>query len=533
MKKRDRITTNIKTKKFVFILLCTGTLLSLVLFLPLQNHRAFESPDENANYLATKLYSSTGQLWYHEDYTTLDVENYLHPRHFVTYSDRVVPTEFLGTPITYGPLYALAGDASAKIWIAIFSLLSFFYFIKLASLLLGENASLYAAIIFLASLPLLYYLNMPYYNSTGAISFFICGLFYLTSFSRLAETRDLIISTLFFSLSILFRLDYSIFIALLFLITLANKYRTNLKAYLKPLVLWITMIVVLCLIPTFILNLEVYGKATTFGTQLLQTSSIGKEGLTWWQFALPYPVIPDIILANTYRLIIRLLPLLALLSFTGILYYLRGRKFDAYKLLYVVLFIYVIIYSGSSDTWLAYDFSYLGLGTSIIRYWLIDYVFISIMAVAGIYFLHRKYPRLVPLLAAVLLVTSINNFFIDNERSILELSKSLDYRQKIIDTIQAEVDTMSIVYSDTFDKVLVPNGMHAAGWWAGEKTYAPSLLAKSMARLSRESNYTIYLYAPSSYIDVSELNDILEEDNLFLNTNVAVKYLYELGEKQP
>ena len=86
-------------RKLVFFSLCTALLLSLVLYLPLHGYRVFEAPDENANYLATRLYIDTGDLWYSEDYTELDAENYLHSRHFISYEDKIVPTQFFGLPI--------------------------------------------------------------------------------------------------------------------------------------------------------------------------------------------------------------------------------------------------------------------------------------------------------------------------------------------------------------------------------------------------------------------------------------------------
>ena len=97
-------------KNLLFFSICIGILLSLVLYLPTQNNKGFFSPDENSNYLATKLYADTNHLWYVEEYTELDIENYLHPRHFVTLNERVVFAQFFGLPILYGTFYPIIGE---------------------------------------------------------------------------------------------------------------------------------------------------------------------------------------------------------------------------------------------------------------------------------------------------------------------------------------------------------------------------------------------------------------------------------------
>ena len=519
----------LNSRSHLFFLLCGVLLLSLVLFLPLQHYNVFESPDENANYLTTKLYADTGQLWYTEEYTWLDFENYLHPRHFVTHGDKVVPTEFLGLPVIYGPLFSIFGAASAIVWTIIFALLTYVYFIKLSILLYGEKAGLYAPFIFLANLPLIFYLNFPYYNATGAICFFICGIFYLAKFNASDGNRYLLVSVILFSLSILFRLEYSVFIALLFAIVLVNKYRLKIKNYLKLIALIISIVIIYCIFPILLLNFEVYGKATTFGTQLLQVSSIGQEGMKWWQFFFPYSIIPEIVLTNIYRLLFQLQPILALFAVIGLVYCFRYYKYDRLKLLYLVLVTYILVYFGSSDTYLAYEFSYLGLEVSIIRYWLIIYFFLSIMTVAGLQFLNR-YFKFTPFVIVVLLITSITSLLVDNERSMMDLSESQEYRQQTIANIKSVINSKSIVYTDTFDKVLEPNGINAATWWAADKTYNPDKLTESMTRLNTETDYSIYLYSTSSYVDVNELNAILKRQNLILERYPEIRGFYKLEE---
>jgi len=518
------------SRNLIFFSLCGAFLLSLVLYLPLHGFSVFEAPDENGNYLATRLYADTGQLWYSEDYTELDIENYLHPRQFVSYEDKIVPTQFFGLPVIYGPLYSIAGDSVTIVWSAVFSLLSFIFFIKLASLLFGKKSRKYAALIFIGNIPLLYYLNMPYFNVAPAICFFICGCYYLAKFYYSEMNRYLLVGLLFFSLSIFFRYEYAIFIALLLFITLINKYGMNLKAYVKPIAMSIGVVIFFALVPILATNNYVYGDSLTFGTQLLESYSIEREASGFLQIFFPNPITLGVIWTNVYRLLFRLLPLISLLSLLGITLCIRNKKIDRYKLLYGVLFIYLLVYSGSSETWKAFDFSYLGLIISIIRYWLIAYIFLALMAVAGFTFIKGKHRILLPLVVIALIATSVSTLFIDNERSLVTLSNVHSNNQKMAEIIPAEIDQKAIVYTDTYDKVLAPFGIKVATWWNQSETYDPDKLADSMERVHQETDYKVYLLTYSSYVEIEELNLILNEKNLFLEESQNVEYLYEMKE---
>jgi hypothetical protein len=520
-------------KNLLFFSVCLILLFSLVLYLPLQGYKVFESPDENANYLTTKLYAEKGQFWYAEDYTELDVENYLHPRHFVTHQGRIVPTEFLGLPVIYGPLYLIAGDKAAIIWVAVFSLISFIFFVKLAGLLFGEKLRSYAALLFFANLPLLFHFSLPYFNAAGSITFFILCSFYLAKFYHLNSNKDLFLTALFFSLSIFFRYDYAIFVGLLFIIVMVNKYKGKLHAYVKPVLMSVLIIALVALAPILVLNYEVYGHPMNFGYNLLEVQSIGREPTSIWQFLLPNPVIANIVLTNVYRLTIRLLPLLTLLSIVGLIFYIKVKKLSGYKILYGLLFVYILVYSGSSDTWNAYNLSYIGFNVSIIRYWLIDYVFLALMAVQGFTLLVEKHRKLLALFILAMIVTSVNVLFISTDRSLLKFASVGHNNQKIAETVKATIYQNSIIYSDSYDKIFEPLGIKTANWWGREEVYDSGKLTVSMNRVYFNTDYSVYLYAPSSYIDVEVLNDILKDQNLFLESSQEIKYLYKLKEISP
>jgi len=520
-------------KEKLFFSACTILLLSLVLYLPLHNHKTFNSPDENSNYLYTKLYVDTGNLWYTEEYTSFDYENYLHPRHFVTYNNRIVPTQYLGLPIIYGPLYSIVGDNAVIIWAGILTLISFIFFVKLASLLFGESSSKYAALLFIANTPLLYFMSQSYYNICAGITFFISGAYYLTKYFRFTSYKDFFLASLLFSISIFFRYEFALFIAPLLIITLINKYKTKFQEYLKPLIFCIIVIVFFAIMPVLALNYKIYGNPLTYGIPLLEVYSIGRESTGFWQIFFPNPVILSVISANIYRLIFSLLPLVTMLFLLGITYIIKKRKFNIYMLLYGVLFVYLLAYGGSSDTYNAFNFSYLGFNTAILRYWLIPYIFLVLISVKGFLFIEKHYRILIPLLAASLIVVSISYLLIDNESSIIKMSHGLDDYQLTSEKIQSKIDSKSIIYLDTYDKILSPYGVQVATWWGQEEGYNPNKLTASMVRIKSKTEYSVYLYSRSPYVDINELNNILKKNNLFLEKNESIQSFYKLKKVQP
>ena len=265
----------------------------------------------------------------------------MDPRHFVTLNERVVFAQFFGLPILYGTFYPIIGDKIAIFWVVIFSLLSFIYFIKLTSLIFGIKSRKYAAVVFLATIPLLYHMNMPYLNMNGGITFFIIGSYYFIKFYQLSKLKECLLASLFFSISIFFRYEFSIFIALFLIITLFIKYKTNLRAYIKPCLINIVIITLLTVIPIFLLNYEVYGNPLKYGMSVLEVYSINREVTPFWKIFLPYQVIPEIITANIYRFFFRMLPLVTLLGIFGVISFLKSRIPNQYILLYsFFLFIY-------------------------------------------------------------------------------------------------------------------------------------------------------------------------------------------------
>lgn len=496
-------------------------------YIPAGNSNVFQSPDENSNYITTKLYVETGKLYYYTNYSRLDYENYLHPRSFITYNDRVVSTQFFGLPIVYGPIYLFFEDNLDIVLSIVFSLLSLIFFVKTVSLIFPKT-EMYSIIAFLSIFPIIYYFNHPYYNATPAISFFIIGFYYLVKFYKLEYDNCYLLSAFFFSISMFCRNNYGIFIFILLISILINKYNNKMVSVVKYLVVSGVLAVVFAILPTILLNNEMYGSPLLHGNALLNRYIIGLPPSSCGMSAIffPSPVIPEVVLKNMDRLFLKFLPIVSFLSIIGLLYLIKEKKLNRYCILYIIFFIYLLCYRGSSLTYNAYQFDYIGFNVAIIRYWLIVYIILALFVVGGLLAICKLNKKAVTILCITLLIiTSINTLFVGTQYSLIHEYNVLSQLDERASAIQKEIDEESIVYSQYRDKILSLRNIEVASWWPG--TYDPIKLTDSMARMYENTNYSIYLDREKC-VDINELNEILKNENLTLKKTENVTNLYIL-----
>ena len=511
----------------IFILFSIALYLLVVSYIPLGNHNSFQSADENGNHITTKLYAETGKLYYYTDYSRLDYENYLHPRSFITYNGRVVFTQFFGLPIVYGPIYLFFEDNVGIVLSIVFSLLSLIFFVKTVSLIFPKT-EIYAIIAFLSILPIIYYFNHPYFNATPAISFFIIAFYYLVKFYKFEYNNYYLLSVFFFSISMFCRNNYGIFIFILLTSVLVNKYTNKKLLIVKYLLISGIFATVFAILPTALLNFEMYGSPLLHGNALLNEYIIGLPPSSCGMSAIffPSPVIPEVILKNMDRLFLKFLPIVSFLSIIGLLYLIREKKLNRYCILYLIFFIYLLCYRGSSLTYNAYQFEYIGLNVAIIRYWLIAYIVLALFMTGGLLAISKLNKKVVTILCiTILIITSINTLFVGTQYSLIRECNVLSQLDERASAIQKEIGEESIVYSCYQGKILSLRNIEVASWWQG--TYDPIKLTDSMARMYENTNYSIYLYK-DKYADINELNEILRNQNLTLKKTENVTDLYTL-----
>ena len=104
-----------KKKRKIDPILVIGVLLFFILssILPFwqrqQGFVKFFSPDENANYVFSKLYSENRELSIFEKYN-LVAQDLIHPRSYVSWQGVMKPVSFLGIILIYGQMARFLGS---------------------------------------------------------------------------------------------------------------------------------------------------------------------------------------------------------------------------------------------------------------------------------------------------------------------------------------------------------------------------------------------------------------------------------------
>ena len=101
---KDRFLTIIIAFSAVFFLMTS----ILPNFQEKNNFLKFFSPDENANYVFTKLYAQTDNLYVFEKYNLI-AEDIVRPRSYISENGFIKPVSFLGMTIYYGFLAKIFG----------------------------------------------------------------------------------------------------------------------------------------------------------------------------------------------------------------------------------------------------------------------------------------------------------------------------------------------------------------------------------------------------------------------------------------
>ena len=99
----------------------------------------FFSPDENANYVFTKLYQESNQLYIFEKYNMI-ASDVIHPRSYFSHEGNLKPLSFLGIIIIYGDLAKIFGQAIIPFLTPLFAALGLLFFYLLMSSLLFSKS---------------------------------------------------------------------------------------------------------------------------------------------------------------------------------------------------------------------------------------------------------------------------------------------------------------------------------------------------------------------------------------------------------
>lgn len=187
MKKKKESQNNIKavSKRDWFLL--TLAFLSVVFFVLASILPYFQtsigfikffSPDENANYVFTKLYQESNQLFIFEKYNMIASE-VIHPRSYFSQDSNLKPLSFLGIIIIYGNLAKIFGQAIIPFLTPLFASLGLLFFYLLIELLASRRIAFFSSLILFSFPVFLYYSARSMFHNVLFLSLLIMGLYFL------------------------------------------------------------------------------------------------------------------------------------------------------------------------------------------------------------------------------------------------------------------------------------------------------------------------------------------------------------------
>lgn len=503
-----------------FVLLCA---ISSILPLASFHGGPWYSPDEQSNKLFTQIYAETGQLSYEKDYLASDSENMLHMRGLLTYNGRAVPFNFLGLPILYGTIYRYLGDYTEFIYI-LFALIIFVYLTKLYYLLF-KHKSLICPLVMAACMPLLFYLNSPYFNVVPAITFSIAGGYYLTKYAIQNSGRaDLVLGSLLFGIAIFCQYYYLIFLSLLTLVLFLLKHRGIKRSLGTDIAIYSFIVAVTFVLPVLILNNQYYGSPLQYGYSLMyevylpqqvEAGGVSLISLSGLKLALfPSPIDPGVILRNIIRYWFYLMPLYSALAIWGTISYIREKRaFSIYYILFALLAIYIICYRGGDAGIWGQDKPVPVLGASILRYWLLLYIAAVPFVSYGIERIRLRGKFIAASVIAVLLITGLATTLTINVDSLDDRARSMLYAESYGEGIAELTEEDAIIYCGRSDKAITAH-RDVATWWIFPEFEADKV-AQSMTKV-KQLGYPVYLIQEAPLRDIEELNSELSGYRLTL-----------------
>ena len=169
--------------KFLFVIIGFSVIFFLMTsilpnFQEKNNFLKFFSPDENANYVFTKLYAQTDNLYVFEKYNLI-AEDIVRPRSYISENGFIKPVSFLGMTIYYGFLAKIFGVGIIPYLTPFFaSLALIFYYLLIKKLFGSKNAFISSLLLF--SFPvLIYYSTRSLFHNVLFLSFLIIALYFL------------------------------------------------------------------------------------------------------------------------------------------------------------------------------------------------------------------------------------------------------------------------------------------------------------------------------------------------------------------
>jgi len=509
------------------IILCIWIILMWILinivhiFIPVE---IFNSPDEAANYQVVKEYGTTGKLFLKWDFLDKDYWNNLHSRGFITHEGKIVPFNFLWLPFVYGTFYTVFKDNIKYINI-LFLIIILSIIIKLSNLFYKNKNTGVVTLVFLWCLPIVYYLNFPYYNIVPLVPFFILSAYYLFKFNKTKNIKYLYLSAFFSLFVVWFRYNYIIFIFVFLLLNIIRERKTyacikrKITHFFGVIILWC----ICFLIPLLLFNSELYWSPFTYWYSLF-TKTFFDWVRTWDTlqsiiniFYQSHWLNLEILWINIKNKLFMISPLFFTLAYLFIF----SKQWTKSIWIYWILIIYIIIYAWMADTYLSGS-QKITIYWSTQRYWIVLYLGIILSV---IWYINKKRINKISLLILIFLF-----LWTSQERLYDTLKKQIWIRVSYMNEIK---EFQQNIQQDNWPNYLIVaksdkyffSDVNIISWWCWENCY--KRINDGEVKLNNIIDEIIShwwnVYIHNSWI----LSNADVIDKIILGENIKIEYLSE------
>lgn len=509
----EKIRSIYEKDKFLFIVIFFSFVFFLLAsILPYyqkeQGFLKFFSPDENANYVFTKLYAQTDALSIFEKYNLI-AEDIVSPRSYVSSFGFIKPVSFLGMTIVYGQIAKFIGVGVIPFLTPFFASLALVFYYLLIRRFFGKKNALVSFLLLFSFPVLLYYSARSMFHNVLFLSFLIIALYFLSSLfergvsspkkhkeeyiKRLFKVDFLFaaLSGLFFGLAIAVRSSEVIWLFLAALPFVVFKYR---KLSFFRLSVFLSFFV-LALIPVFYHNQILYD-SPFYGGYLEMNRSIEEIGQAGggivrsfflgsfndvkilsksiFNTVFYFGFFPRQSLEMFDRYFIKMFWYLFWPSIFGLFYlFIKERKkikkLTPYIFSWLIASAFLILYYGSWKFVDNPDPSRFTIGNSYTRYWLPIYIgflplvsyfvlnignIFSFLKNKKIYLYSKNLASLIVLSSLIFL--SFNFVYKGSEEGLRHYFNKLDVAKQEVKAVIELTESNSVIITEYHDKFLFP-----------------------------------------------------------------------------
>lgn len=429
-------------------------------------HLIFNWPDANANYFFSNLFATSNHLSQFEPLNIL-TDNLLHTRSINVWQGNLVPMTFLTPLIIFGLVAKIFGTTGILLLTPVLATISIFLFYKIIFQLFSSQTLAFVSAFLLAFLaPWLFFANVVMLPN---ILFIFCLLASLYFFLCFFELKYFILSSIFFSLTLMIRPNECIWLAVLFLFLYF--YQKN-KITLQKISIFVFINLVFILAILF-LNKYIYGNIFNFGYLNLQSNTLSTEFSNselnifkiFKLLILPFGFQAKVFFSNIYHYLFLLIWPYYILVFIS-LWSLRKKILDIssfwskYLLFCFVISLLIVLYYANWD--LADDLvkTYNTISISYVRYFLPIYILLIPFVAQGILFLagKKKWRHfIITFLVFLLSIFSLQLAFLSPNDGLLKNKENITTYYQYFTQVKNIVSENAVIITDRSDKIFFPS----------------------------------------------------------------------------